>query len=34
MNKPSSPMPSIAAAILSYLVPGLGQICQGRVAKA
>lgn len=26
-------MPSIAAAILSYLVPGLGQICQGRVAK-
>ena len=29
---PRPPMPALAA-FLSYLVPGLGQICQGRVAK-
>jgi hypothetical protein len=29
MNRTMSPL----GAVLSYLVPGLGQICQGRVAK-
>jgi hypothetical protein len=32
-SHPPPPEPSIVAGILSYLVPGLGQIYQGRVGK-
>src|SRR5688572_8878626 len=30
---PTPQQPSITAAVLSYIVPGLGQIVQGRVGK-
>ena len=36
MNQPntsSERYPSVLAGVLSYLIPGLGQIYQGRVAK-
>jgi TM2 domain-containing membrane protein YozV len=32
-SRPAQPVYSLAAGILSYLVPGLGQISQGRVGK-
>lgn len=33
MSTPTPQQPSITAAVLSYLVPGLGQIVQGRIGK-
>jgi TM2 domain-containing membrane protein YozV len=30
---PPAPRYSVIAGVLSYLIPGLGQICQGRVSK-